>query len=132
MLFSGLAFCGWRRPAVSGSMKCATCCTVSVPASRRRDGGEELARRKQQELDEQIARLKAMRRVVDRVLQCRCVELPECGRIAASVMETRSMKSLLWYWLAAVRRDCRLLRVLGVAASRQEARSGRLRAFSRS
>jgi len=49
---------------------------------------QELARRKQQELDEQIARLKAMRRVVDQVLQCRCVELPECGRIAASVMES--------------------------------------------
>jgi MerR family redox-sensitive transcriptional activator SoxR len=48
---------------------------------------QELALRKQQELDEQIARLKAMRRVVDRVLQCRCVDLPECGRIAASVME---------------------------------------------
>lgn len=48
---------------------------------------QELARRKQRELDEQIARLKAMRRLVDRVLQCQCVELPECGRIAASVME---------------------------------------------
>jgi MerR family redox-sensitive transcriptional activator SoxR len=48
---------------------------------------QELARRKQRELDEQIARLKAMRRVVDRVLQCQCVELSECGRIAASVME---------------------------------------------
>src|SRR5258706_15940324 len=48
----------------------------------------ELARRKQQELDKQIARLKAMRRLVDRVLQCQCVELPECGRIAASVMES--------------------------------------------
>ena len=49
---------------------------------------QELARRKQQELDKQIARLKAMRRLVDRVLQCQCVELPECGRIAASVMES--------------------------------------------
>ena len=49
---------------------------------------QELARRKQQELDEQIARLNAMRRVVDRVLQCQCVELSECGSIAASVMET--------------------------------------------
>ncbi len=47
----------------------------------------ELARRKQQEIDEQIARLKAMRRVVDRVLECRCAELPECGRMAAAVME---------------------------------------------
>ena len=48
----------------------------------------ELALRKQQELDEQIARLKAMRRVVERVLQCQCIDLYECGRIAASVMET--------------------------------------------
>lgn len=47
----------------------------------------ELAIRKQQELDEQIAQLVAMRRVVDRVLHCRCVDLTECGRIAASVME---------------------------------------------
>ena len=49
---------------------------------------QELARRKQRELDEQIARLKAMQRVVDRVLQCRCIDLPACGRMAASVMET--------------------------------------------
>jgi MerR family transcriptional regulator, redox-sensitive transcriptional activator SoxR len=49
---------------------------------------KELAQRKQQELDEQIARLKAMRQVVERVLQCQCVELTECGGIAASVMET--------------------------------------------
>lgn len=48
---------------------------------------QELARRKQQEIDEQIARLKTMRRVVDRVLQCQCLELAECGRLAASVME---------------------------------------------
>jgi MerR family redox-sensitive transcriptional activator SoxR len=47
----------------------------------------ELARRKPQGLDERIARLKAMRRVVDRVLQCRCIESSECERIAASVME---------------------------------------------
>ena len=49
---------------------------------------QELARRKQQELDQQIARLKSMRRMVDRVSQCRCVDLAECGQIAASVMET--------------------------------------------
>lgn len=47
---------------------------------------QELAQRKRNELDEQIARLKTMRRVVDRVMQCQCLELPECGRIAASVM----------------------------------------------
>jgi DNA-binding transcriptional MerR regulator len=51
---------------------------------------QELGRKKQRELDEQIARLKAMRRLVDRVLQCRCGELPECGRIAASVVESAS------------------------------------------
>jgi MerR family transcriptional regulator, redox-sensitive transcriptional activator SoxR len=49
---------------------------------------QELARRKQQELDEQIARLKAMRRLVDRVMTCQCLDLTECGRIAASVMES--------------------------------------------
>lgn len=48
---------------------------------------QELAQRKQEELDEQITRLKAMRRVVNRVMQCECLELAECGRIAASVLE---------------------------------------------
>jgi DNA-binding transcriptional MerR regulator len=57
---------------------------ASVPASRR---WQELAEKKLQELDDQIARLKAMRQLVRRVLQCECVELPQCGRIAASVME---------------------------------------------
>jgi MerR family redox-sensitive transcriptional activator SoxR len=52
---------------------------------------QELAHKKQQELDEQIARLKAMQRLVGRVLQCECVELPECGRIAASVIASASM-----------------------------------------
>jgi DNA-binding transcriptional MerR regulator len=49
---------------------------------------QELARCKQRELDEQISRLKAMRRVLDRVMTCQCLDLPECGRIAASVMES--------------------------------------------
>lgn len=56
----------------------------SVPASRR---WQELAQRKMRKLDEQMARLKAMRQLVERVLQCQCAELPQCGRIAASVME---------------------------------------------
>jgi MerR family redox-sensitive transcriptional activator SoxR len=47
---------------------------------------EQIARRKRNELDAQIARLKAMRRLVDRVLRCKCPELRECGRLAASVM----------------------------------------------
>ena len=55
-----------------------------VPASRR---WQKLALAKRGELEEQMAKLRAMRRVVDRVLECSCAELAECGRIAASVME---------------------------------------------
>ena len=46
----------------------------------------ELARRKRQELDQEMERLRAMRRVLDRVARCRCMELIECGRMAASAM----------------------------------------------
>jgi MerR family transcriptional regulator, redox-sensitive transcriptional activator SoxR len=62
----------------------------TVPAARR---WQELAQKKMLELDKQMAQLKAMRRVVNRVLQCQCVELPECGRIAASVMSGDSDSS---------------------------------------
>lgn len=55
-----------------------------TPASRR---WQELGRKKQKDLDMQMARLRAMRRVVDRVLNCKCMELPECGRMATSVIE---------------------------------------------
>src|SRR5262249_44885166 len=48
---------------------------------------KELGRQKQRELDEQIARLKAMRQVVDCVLRCQCMELSQCGRIVASLMD---------------------------------------------
>jgi DNA-binding transcriptional MerR regulator len=48
---------------------------VSVTPPRR---WQELALRKQQELEAQIARLKAMRRLVDRVLQCQCVVRADC------------------------------------------------------
>src|SRR5688572_22647711 len=46
---------------------------------------QELALRKQTDLDQQIARLMAMRRLVDRVLQCRCLDLNDCARIAGSI-----------------------------------------------
>jgi DNA-binding transcriptional MerR regulator len=49
---------------------------------------QELARRKKAEIEEQMMRLRAMRRLVDRVLQCDCAELGACGRIAATVMES--------------------------------------------
>ena len=58
---------------------------AAVTPSRR---WQELALRKQHELDVQIAQLKVMRRLVNRVLQCKCLQLPECGRIAAAVMES--------------------------------------------
>jgi MerR family transcriptional regulator, redox-sensitive transcriptional activator SoxR len=48
---------------------------------------QELAEKKQQEIDSQIAQLTAMRRVVDQVLHCQCPELADCGRMAASVIE---------------------------------------------
>jgi len=57
----------------------------SVPASRR---WQKLALRKRQELDEQINRLRVMQRLVDRVLECECAALDDCGRIAAFVMES--------------------------------------------
>jgi DNA-binding transcriptional MerR regulator len=48
---------------------------------------QELAHKKRLEIDDRIAQLKAMRRVVDRVLHCECEELADCGRLAASVIE---------------------------------------------
>ena len=58
---------------------------AGVSASRR---WQELAEAKRQEVDLQIARLKAMRRLLDRVYECKCVEVAECGRIAGAVMES--------------------------------------------
>ncbi len=55
---------------------------VGVPASRR---WQEVARRKRNELSEQIEQLRRMREIVDRVLECKCADLAECGRLAASV-----------------------------------------------
>lgn len=46
----------------------------------------ELAGRKQAEIDDQIARLLAMRRVVKSVMRCKCVNWVECGRTAAQVV----------------------------------------------
>ena len=40
----------------------------------------ELARRKRAELDATIARARRMKRLLDRTLQCRCLDLDECGR----------------------------------------------------
>jgi MerR family redox-sensitive transcriptional activator SoxR len=56
-----------------------------VSASRR---WRELAQRKRVELNNQIEQLRAMRRVVDRVLKCDCAEISDCGRIAVSLAKT--------------------------------------------
>jgi DNA-binding transcriptional MerR regulator len=48
---------------------------------------QELARRKQEELDEQMSRLKSHAAGRGSSLAMSVLELPECGRIAASVME---------------------------------------------
>ena len=53
-----------------------------ISASRR---WQELARKKKIEIGDQIARLETMRQVVDLVLKCDCVELADCGRIAAAI-----------------------------------------------
>jgi DNA-binding transcriptional MerR regulator len=53
-----------------------------VSASRR---WRELAQKKRVELNNQIEQLRAMRRVVDRVLKCDCAEISACGRIAVSL-----------------------------------------------
>jgi DNA-binding transcriptional MerR regulator len=47
-----------------------------APSSR----WQELARRKQAELDSRMAQLVEMRRLLDRVVQCRCPDLIDCGR----------------------------------------------------
>jgi MerR family redox-sensitive transcriptional activator SoxR len=62
-----------------------------VPASQR---WQELARKRQAELDEQMNRLQAMRQVLDRVLQCNCTDLSECGRIAVSARKTAQKRNL--------------------------------------
>jgi DNA-binding transcriptional MerR regulator len=54
----------------------------------------ELGRRKRQDLDCRIARLEAMRDVLDRVLGCRCPDLAECGRRAAAGQGVRLPSSL--------------------------------------
>ena len=55
-----------------------------VPASRL---WREMAGKKQAELDAHIARLHAMRKLLRHVQECQCVDLFDCGRIAATVMD---------------------------------------------
>lgn len=57
---------------------------AGVTASHR---WRELARAKQQELEERRTQLEAMQRLVDRVMHCQCPDLLGCGSIAASVLE---------------------------------------------
>jgi MerR family redox-sensitive transcriptional activator SoxR len=55
-----------------------------APSSR----WQELARQKQAELDSRMAQLIEMRRLLDRVVECRCPDLADCGRhFAASASQ---------------------------------------------
>lgn len=49
-----------------------------------------------------MARLRTMRQLVDRVPQCRCAELSDCGRIAISIMGGLRNEITAWYLLAAL------------------------------
>jgi hypothetical protein len=60
------------------------------PALRPARRWQETALIKKREIDGQITRLKAMRRLVDRASRCQCMDLSECGRVAASVLEPPS------------------------------------------
>jgi DNA-binding transcriptional MerR regulator len=55
---------------------------TNVPASRR---WQDLTRKKMSELDDQLARLAAMRQLLERVSQCQCADLADCGRAAYAV-----------------------------------------------
>lgn len=58
-------------------------CPGTAPSRR----WQELAQKKQKQLDSQIVQLKAMRRLLDQVMTCRCAELTDCGRLASYVMD---------------------------------------------
>jgi MerR family redox-sensitive transcriptional activator SoxR len=58
----------------------------AVPASRR---WRELARQKLREVDQQEARLKAMKRVVQHVRRCKCADLSECAQLAMTVITSK-------------------------------------------
>jgi len=59
--------------------------SAKIPASRR---WQLLGSKKKIELNLQIAQLKAMRRIVNRLSDCKCVELSNCGQLAASVIRS--------------------------------------------
>jgi len=52
-----------------------------TPASTR---WRRLARKKFDELDQQIARLKSMRKLLKKSIRCHCINLENCGRIILS------------------------------------------------
>ena len=58
----------------------------SAPASAR---WRRLAEKKHEEMDEQIARLKDMQKLLKESMRCHCAELDDCGRILLSRREKR-------------------------------------------
>ena len=47
---------------------------------------QRLAAQKTNEIDQQLEKLTYMRQLVNRVAKCKCVDLAECGRRAASLL----------------------------------------------
>lgn len=57
-----------------------------ISASKR---WQTAVREHQEVLDRQIAQLTAMRQLLERVQECRCADLIECGRIASSLLDSQ-------------------------------------------
>jgi MerR family redox-sensitive transcriptional activator SoxR len=70
--------CGFRLPEMRRLFRGFP---PDVAVSRR---WRELAGKKLVELDDQMAQLKAMKRLIGRVLRCQCIDLVECGRRSAA------------------------------------------------
>jgi MerR family transcriptional regulator, redox-sensitive transcriptional activator SoxR len=55
-----------------------------IAASRR---WQELAGKKQKELENRMEQLRAMRKLVNRVMHCECTEFDDCARLAISALK---------------------------------------------
>lgn len=71
----------WNRTAGSDSVRCASCFRLQCgnPSLR---AIATIPRQKQLELDNQMERLRPIRRLLEQVQQCRSLELLDCGQLA--------------------------------------------------
>lgn len=80
-------------------MRLAKACGFSLPEMRRLNGmhpnasvsalWKEAARKHRGVLETQLAQLHAMGRLLEQVEHCKCVDLAECGRVAAQIVPSR-------------------------------------------